>query len=82
MWNQSSTKTSRKIRFLKIDAEMVTYLTKNFSNTEVCDELIEEWKNGYRRMTAQKKSKNWYKYSIKRKTSSSITQAPNSTIRL
>lgn len=31
--------------FLKTDAEMLTYLTKNFANKEVCDELIKEWEN-------------------------------------
>ena len=32
-------------RFLKIQAEMLTYLTKKFGNKEVRDELIKEWEN-------------------------------------
>ena len=30
-------------RFLKIDAEMITYLTGHFEKTEVCDAFIREW---------------------------------------
>ena len=30
-------------RFMKIDAEMITYLTGYFENNEVCDTLIKEW---------------------------------------
>ena len=30
-------------RFMKIDVEMITYLTGHFENTEVCDGLIKEW---------------------------------------
>ena len=29
-------------RFMKIDAEMITYLTGHFENNEVCDVLIKE----------------------------------------
>ena len=32
-------------RFLETDAEVITYITKDFTNTEVCDELIEECEN-------------------------------------
>ena len=28
---------------MKIDAEMITYLTGQFGNTEVCDGSIKEW---------------------------------------
>ena len=30
-------------RFMKIEAEMMTYLTGHFENNEVCDALIKEW---------------------------------------
>ena len=30
---------------MKTDAEIIAYLTKNFSNTEVFDTLIKEWEN-------------------------------------
>ena len=29
--------------FMKIDAEVITYLTGQFGNTEVCDRPIKEW---------------------------------------
>ena len=29
--------------FMKIDAEMITYLTRHFENNEVCNALIKEW---------------------------------------
>ena len=34
-------------RFMKIDAEMITYLTGHFENNEVCDALIKEWESDF-----------------------------------
>ena len=56
---------------MKIDAEMVTYLTGHFESNEVYDALIKECTY---QMTAQKKKKYQYKYSTRRKTFPSIIQ--------
>ena len=32
---------------MKIDAEMITYLTGHFENNEVCDALIKEWESDF-----------------------------------